>query len=159
MASLNKVFLIGNLGADPEVRYSQGGAAVVNFRIATSESWNDKGTGERQERTEWHRIVVFGRLAELCGEYLRKGRSVHVEGRIQTREWDDQSGQKRFTTEIVAQNVTFLGSRDGAGGGEYRPPRDTNAYDENRERRPRPRQDNPPPYDEEPRIDDGDIPF
>lgn len=118
MASLNKVFLIGNLGADPEVRYTASGTAVANFRIATSETWNDKNN-ERQERTEWHRIVVWGRTAEICGEYLRKGRSVHIEGRIQSREWEDKEGQKRFTTEIVAQNVTFLGSRGDGGGGAY----------------------------------------
>jgi single-strand DNA-binding protein len=117
MASLNKVFLIGNLGADPEVRYTQGGSAVCNFRIATTEVWNDRQSGERKERTEWHRIVVWGKQAEHCGEYLRKGRSVHVEGRIETREWDDKTGNKRYTTEIIADRVTFLGSRDGGGGG------------------------------------------
>ena len=117
MASINKVFLIGNLGADPEVRYTASGSAVANFRIATSENWTDKN-GERQERTEWHRVVVWGRQAEHCGEYLRKGRSVHVEGRIQSREWEDREGQRRFITEIIAQSVTFLGSRgDGGGGG------------------------------------------
>ena len=117
MASVNKVFLIGNLGADPEVRYTSSGSAVANFRIATSEVWNDRN-GERQERTEWHRIVVWGKQAEHCGEYLRKGRSVHVEGRIQTREWDDRDGNKRYTTEVVANSVTFLGGRsDGGGGG------------------------------------------
>ena len=112
MASFNKVLLIGNLGADPEVRYTPSGAAVANFNIATTEVWNDK-SGERQERTEWHRIVVFGRQAENCGEYLRKGRPVHVEGRLQTRQWEDRNGEKRYTTEIVAQSVTFLGGRDG----------------------------------------------
>ncbi len=117
MASLNKVFLIGNLGADPEVRYTSSGSAVANFRIATSEVWNDRN-GERQERTEWHRIVVWGKQAEHCGEYLRKGRSVHVEGRIQTREWEDRDGNKRYTTEIVANSVTFLGSRSDGGGGQ-----------------------------------------
>lgn len=117
MASLNKVFLIGNLGADPEVRFTANNTAVANFRIATTEVWNDK-SGERQERTEWHRIVVWGKQAEHCGEYLKKGRSVHCEGRIQTREWEDREGQKRYTTEIVADRVTFLGSRgDGEGGG------------------------------------------
>ena len=120
MASVNKVFLIGNLGADPEVRYTSSGSAVANFRIATSEVWNDRN-GERQERTEWHRIVVWGKQAEHCGEYLNKGRSVHVEGRIQTREWDDRDGNKRYTTEIVANSVTFLGGRSegGGGGGGY----------------------------------------
>ena len=119
MASLNKVMLIGNLGADPEVRYTQSGSAVANFRIATSESWTDKNTGQRQERTEWHRIVVWGRQAEHCGEYLRKGRSVFVEGRIETREWEDREGNKRWTTEVKAQNVTFLGGRGEGGGGGY----------------------------------------
>ncbi|MBX2814041.1 MAG: single-stranded DNA-binding protein [Myxococcales bacterium] len=119
MASINKVFLIGNLGADPEVRYTANGSAVANFRIATSETWNDK-SGERQERTEWHRIVVWGRQAEHCGEFLRKGRPVHVEGRIQSREWEDRDGQRRFTTEIIAQSVTFLGGRgEGGGGGSF----------------------------------------
>ncbi|HJL43835.1 MAG TPA: single-stranded DNA-binding protein [Myxococcales bacterium LLY-WYZ-16_1] len=119
MASLNKVFLIGNLGADPDVRYTGSGNPVANLRIATSEVWNDKN-GERQERTEWHRIVVFGRQAEHCGEYLRKGRSVHVEGRLQTRDWEDREGNKRTTTEIVADRVTFLGGRgEGGGGGSY----------------------------------------
>ncbi|MEL7368446.1 MAG: single-stranded DNA-binding protein [Myxococcota bacterium] len=120
MASVNKVFLIGNLGADPEVRYTSSGSAVANFSVATTEVWNDRN-GERQERTEWHRIVVWGKQAEHCGEYLRKGRSVHVEGKIQTRSWDDRDGNKRYTTEVVANSVTFLGSRSegGGGGGGY----------------------------------------
>ena len=117
MASLNRVLLIGNLGADPEVRYTQGGSAVANFRIATTEVWNDRGSGERNERTEWHRIVVWGKQAENCGEYLKKGRTVFVEGRIQTREWQDKDGNKRYTTEIVANNVQFLGGRGEGGGG------------------------------------------
>src|SRR4051794_24164269 len=112
---INKVILIGNLGADPEVRFTQGGQAVANFRIATSESWKDKN-GQPQERTEWHRIVVWGKLAELCGEYLKKGRQAFIEGRLQTREWTDKEGKKNYTTEIVANNVQFLGGRpDGAG--------------------------------------------
>ena len=118
MASVNKVFLIGNLGGDPEVRYTASGSAVANFRIATTDVWNDRN-GERQERTEWHRIVVWGKQAEHCGEYLRKGRSVHVEGRLQTRDWEDRDGNKRYTTEIVANSVTFLGSRGEGGGGGY----------------------------------------
>jgi single-strand DNA-binding protein len=120
MASVNRVFLIGNLGADPDVRYTQN-ATVANFRIATTEVWNDRN-GERQERTEWHRIVVWGKQADHCRDYLRKGRSVHVEGKLQTREWEDKEGQKRYTTEIVADRVTFLGSRsegEGGGGGGY----------------------------------------
>ena len=110
---INKVILIGNLGADPEVRFTPSGQAVANFRIATSESWNDKTTGQKQERTEWHRIVVWGKLAELCGEYLKKGRQCYVEGRLQTREWTDKEGKKNWTTETVANTVQFLGG--GAG--------------------------------------------
>ncbi len=108
--SVNKVILIGRLGADPEVRYTPSGTPVANFRIATSENWTDK-QGQKQERTEWHRIVVWSKLAELCGEYLSKGRQVYVEGRLQTRQWDDRDGNKRYTTEIQAQQVTFLGGR------------------------------------------------
>jgi single-strand DNA-binding protein len=111
MAGVNKAILIGNLGRDPELRYTQNGQAVANFTLATSESWNDKASGERVERTEWHRIVVWGKLGELCAQYLTKGGKVYVEGRIQTREWEDKEGQKRRTTEINAQTVTFL---DGA---------------------------------------------
>lgn len=113
---VNKVILIGNLGADPEVRFTPGGQAVANFRIATSETWNDKN-GQKQERTEWHRIVVWGKLAELCGEYLKKGRQCFVEGRLQTREWTDKENKKNYTTEVVANSVVFLGGRD-AGAGE-----------------------------------------
>ncbi|HYO58580.1 single-stranded DNA-binding protein [Archangium sp.] len=113
---VNKVILIGNLGADPEVRFTPGGQAVANFRIATSDTWTDKN-GQKQERTEWHRIVVWGKLAELCGEYLKKGRQCYVEGRLQTREWTDKEGRKNYTTEVVANAVTFLGGRDSAGAG------------------------------------------
>ncbi|OGQ36776.1 MAG: single-stranded DNA-binding protein [Deltaproteobacteria bacterium RIFCSPHIGHO2_12_FULL_43_9] len=108
MAGVNKVIVLGNLGANPEVRFTPSGSAVSNFTVATSESWNDKG-GERKERTEWHKVVVWGKLAELCGEYLAKGRQVYLEGRLQTRSWDDKEGVKRYTTEIVAQTVQFLG--------------------------------------------------
>jgi single-strand DNA-binding protein len=115
MAGVNKVIIVGHLGADPEVRYTQGGQAVASFNVATSETFNDKN-GERQERTEWHRIVAWAKLAELCGEYLRKGRQAYIEGRLQTRQWDDKDGNKRYTTEIVAQTVQFLGGRgDNAG--------------------------------------------
>jgi single-strand DNA-binding protein len=112
MAGINKAILIGRLGADPEVRYTPSGVAVANFNIATSEEWKDKDTGEKKERTEWHRIVVWSKLGELCGEYLSKGRQVYIEGRIQTRSWDDRDGNKRYTTEIVATDVQFLGGRD-----------------------------------------------
>lgn len=120
MASVNKVILVGNLGADPEVRFTPSGQAVANFRMATTDSWMDKASGQRQERTEWHRVVVWGKLGELCGEYLRKGRQCYVEGRLQTREWQDRDGQKRWTTEVVASQVVFLGGRgEGGGGGSY----------------------------------------
>ena len=119
---VNKAILVGNLGADPEVRFTPGGQAVANFRIATSESWTDKG-GQKQERTEWHRIVVWGKLAELCGEYLAKGRQCFVEGRLQTREWTDKENRKNYTTEVVANNVVFLGARDPAAAGGFRKPR------------------------------------
>ena len=116
MASVNKVILIGNLGRDPELRYTQGGSAVANFTLATNERWRDKD-GNNQERTEWHRIVVWGRTAENCAQYLQKGRSVYVEGRLQTREWEDKDGNKRNTTEVNALAVQFLGGRGGSGGG------------------------------------------
>ena len=112
---VNKVILIGNLGQDPEVRYMPNGNAVANVTVATSESWKDKNSGETQERTEWHRVVFFGRLAEIVGEYLKKGSKVYVEGRLQTRKWQDQSGQDRYTTEIVADQMQMLDSR-GSGG-------------------------------------------
>jgi len=106
---VNKVILIGNLGADPEVRYTQNGTAVANFRMATTETW--KKEGEKEELTEWHRVVVFGRLAEICGEYLSKGSKVYIEGRIQTRKWEDRDGNPRYTTEIVAREMKMLSSR------------------------------------------------
>lgn len=114
MASVNKVMLIGNLGADPEKRFLGSGQAVCNFRIATTEHWKDK-QGNKQERTEWHRIVVYGPQAEACEKYLAKGRQVYVEGSVRNRQWEDQQGQKRYITEIIAQRVQFLG---GPGGGE-----------------------------------------
>jgi single-strand DNA-binding protein len=117
MAGINKVILIGRLGNDPEVRYTPSGSAVANFSIATSDEWTDKDSGERKERTEWHRIVAWNRLGEICGEYLSKGRQVYVEGRLQTRSWEDRDGNKRYTTEIVASEVQFLGGRDSGGTG------------------------------------------
>ncbi len=117
---VNKVILIGNLGADPEVRYSPNGSAVANLRLATTDSWRDRQTGEQQERTEWHRVVFFGKLAEIAGEYLRKGSKVYLEGRLQTRKWQGQDGQDRYTTEIVASDMQLLGGRGGgAAGGGY----------------------------------------
>ena len=109
---INKVILVGNLGADPETRYTASGSAVTNISLATTDSWRDKASGEQQERTEWHRVVFFNRLAEIAGEYLRKGRQVYVEGRLQTRKWQDQNGQDRYTTEIVANEMQMLGGRD-----------------------------------------------
>ena len=114
---LNKVMVIGNLGADPEVRYSPNGNAVTNIRVATTESWKDRQTGEQQEKTEWHRVVGFNRLAEIMGEYLRKGSKVYIEGKLQTRKWQGQDGQDRYTTEIVANDMQMLDGRgEGSGG-------------------------------------------
>ncbi len=118
MASVNKVILIGNLGADPEVRYMPSGDAITNIRLATTDTWKDKN-GEKQERTEWHRVAFFGKLAEIAGEYLKKGSQVYVEGRLQTRKWQDKDGQDRYTTEIVADRMQMLGGRGGAGGGGF----------------------------------------
>ena len=111
MAGINKAIIVGRLGRDPEVRYTPDGTAVANFSVATSEEWKDKNTGEKREKTEWHRIVAFRRLGEICGEYLSKGRQVYIEGRIQTRDWEDKDGNKRYTTELVADKMQMLGSR------------------------------------------------
>ena len=117
MASVNKVILIGNLGRDPETRYTTGGDAVTNLRIATTETWKDK-SGEKQEKTEWHTVVLFGRQAEIAGEYLKKGRPVYIEGRLQTRKYTDKEGVEKYSTEIVGDRMQLLGGRDsGAGGG------------------------------------------
>jgi single-strand DNA-binding protein len=114
---VNKVILVGNLGKDPDMKYTASGAAIANITIATSESWNDKQTGEKVEKTEWHRVVAFQRLAEIMGEYLRKGSQVYIEGKLQTRKWQDQNGQDRYTTEVVANDMQMLGARGGEGGG------------------------------------------
>jgi single-strand DNA-binding protein len=152
-SGVNRVILVGNLGADPEVRFTPGGQAVANFRIATNESWTDKN-GQKQDRTEWHRIVVWGKLGELCGQYLSKGRQCYVEGRLQTREWTDKENRKNYTTEVVAQNVVFLGGRDGAsaGAGSQRGAARNGSEDYG----------TPPPVMEEggaPRAVEDDIPF
>ncbi len=147
--SVNRVILIGKLGADPEVRYTSGGSAVATFSIATNERWNDKNTGERQERTEWHRIVAWGRLGEICGEYLSKGKQVYIEGRLQTRSWDDRDGNKRYMTEVVAANMVMLGSPSGGSG---RPMDDFSEDDAPRSRKSPPSGPKTPP-------DDDDIPF
>ena len=118
---INKVILIGNLGADPETRYTAGGSAVTNVSLATTDSWRDKQSGEQQEKTEWHKVVFFGRLAEIAAEYLRKGSQIYVEGRIQTRKWQGKDGQDRWTTEIVGNEMQMLGNR-GGGQGQSPPP-------------------------------------
>ena len=115
--SVNKVILIGNLGADPEIRRTQDGRPVANLRLATTESWKDKQSGEQQERTEWHNVALFGRLGEIAAEYLRKGSQVYIEGRLRTRKWQDKEGRDRYTTEIVGSEMQMLGGRGGGGGG------------------------------------------
>jgi len=117
MASVNKVILVGNLGKDPEVRYMPSGSAICNITVATSRQWKDKTSGERQEETEWHRVALFDRLAEIAGEYLKKGRPVYIEGRLKTRKYTDKDGVERYTTEIIAAEMQLLGSREGGGGG------------------------------------------
>lgn len=148
---INKVILIGNLGADPEVRYMPNGGAVANLRLATSESWKDKQTGEQQERTEWHRVVLYGRLGEIAGEYLKKGSKVYIEGRLQTRKWQGQDGQERYTTEIVANDMQMLDGR-GAASPAYEHEDDISS--------PKPvgRKENMQPSSSIPDFDD-DIPF
>lgn len=149
---LNKVILIGNLGQDPDMRYMPSGSAVANLRIATSDSFKDRETGQQQERTEWHSVAMFGRLAEVAGEYLRKGSQVYVEGRLQTRKWQDREGRDRYTTEIVANQMLMLGGRGGGGGGGGmgmdRPPREQST--------PRPSSSH---QDQPPAEFDDDIPF
>ena len=120
MASINKVILVGNLGQDPEVKYMPSGGAVTNLSIATTDTWKDKSTGEKRENTEWHRVVFFNRLAEIAGEYLRKGSQVYIEGNLRTRSWED-NGVKKYSTEIVAREMQMLGSRSGGGGGDFAP--------------------------------------
>lgn len=122
---VNKVILVGNLGKDPEVRFAPSGSAMANITVATTESWKDKQTGEKQEKTEWHRVVFFNRLAEIVGEYLKKGSQVYIEGRIQTRKWQGQDGQDRYTTEIVANEMQMLGSRSGGGDTAWNAPQDS----------------------------------
>ena len=129
MGSVNKVILVGNLGADPETRYAPSGDAICNIRLATTDTWKDKASGEKKEATEWHRVSFYGRLAEIAGQYLKKGSQVYIEGSLRTRKWQDKEGQDRYTTEIVASEMKMLGSREGsgnaspryAGGGYNRP--------------------------------------
>lgn len=154
---VNKVILIGNLGSDPEVRYTPDGVPVANFSLATTESWNDRNTGERQERTEWHRLVLWRRQAEVAQQYLKKGSKIYVEGKLQTRSWDDQSGQKRYTTEIVVFDMQMLDSRGEGGGSGGGGGRDAgyNAGGQNAGPAAQPQPDAPPP----PGGDDDDLPF
>ena len=157
---INKVILVGNLGADPDTRYMPSGKAVTNIRIATSESWKDKQTGDQQERTEWHAIVLYDKLGEIAAEYLRKGSQVYIEGSLRTRKWQDKEGKDRYTTEIIAQNMQMLGGRaggggGGGGGGGY------GGGDDQPRRSSRPAQEErsaPPPADDGGGFDD-DIPF
>ncbi|WP_392565661.1 single-stranded DNA-binding protein [Utexia brackfieldae] len=158
---INKVILVGNLGQDPEVRYLPNGGAVANISIATSESWKDKQTGEQKERTEWHRVVIFGKLAEIAGEYLRKGSQVYIEGALQTRKWQDQSGQDRYSTEVVVNIggvLQILGSRNA--GDAPAPAANQNWGQSANNMSSAPAASQPAPMSKEPPIDfDDDIPF
>jgi single-strand DNA-binding protein len=153
---INKVILVGNLGQDPETRYMPSGKAVSNIRIATSEGWKDKQTGDMQERTEWHSVVLFDKLGEIAAEYLRKGSQVYIEGSLRTRKWQDKEGKDRYTTEIVARDMQMLGARGGAGGGE-RAERRPAAGGEDRGSSSTSGSNSPPPSDDG-QFDD-DIPF
>ncbi|MBM4208655.1 MAG: single-stranded DNA-binding protein [Gammaproteobacteria bacterium] len=162
---LNKVTLIGNLGADPEIRFMPSGGSVANISLATTRRWKDKQTGERREATEWHRVVFFNRLAEIAGEYLKKGSQIYVEGRLQTRKWQGQDGQDRYTTEILAEEMHMLGSRSGGTGQfnqDYNPPASSAGHQPAQQYSSAPSSSNAPPsappmpdYDD---FDD-DIPF
>ncbi|MDG0805674.1 single-stranded DNA-binding protein SSB1 [Pectobacterium brasiliense] len=175
---VNKVILVGNLGQDPEVRYMPNGGAVANITLATSESWRDKQTGEQKEKTEWHRVVLFGKLAEVAGEYLRKGSQVYIEGALQTRKWADQTGVERYTTEVVVNvggTMQMLGGRQGggapaggnAGGGQQQggwgqpqQPQGGNQFSGGAQSQQRPAQNSAPAQSNEPPMDfDDDIPF
>ena len=175
---VNKVILVGNLGQDPEVRYMPNGGAVANITLATSESWRDKQTGETKEKTEWHRVVLFGKLAEVAGEYLRKGSQVYIEGALQTRKWQDQSGQERYTTEVVVNvggTMQMLGGRQGGGAGAGAPagggnsnnngwgqpqqPQGGNQFSGGGQAPARPQQQSAPANNEPPMDFDDDIPF
>lgn len=168
---VNKVILIGNLGQDPEVRYMPNGGAVTNITLATSESWRDKQTGEMKEKTEWHRVVIFGKLAEIAGEYLKKGSQVYIEGSLQTRKWQDQSGQERYTTEVVVNiggSMQMLGGRSGGGDnasqgggwGQPQQPQQSQQFSGGGNPRPAQQPAAAAPQGNEPPMDfDDDIPF
>lgn len=151
MSDLNKVMLIGRLGKDPETRYSASGAAITNITLATSDKWKDKQTGEQKEKTEWHRVVFFNRLAEIAGEYLTKGKTVYIEGKIQTRKWQDQQGQDRYTTEIVANEMQMLGGRE-------QPQQQSGGFRDKPKDSP-PAQAQPAPAAQDEQFTDDDIPF
>ena len=136
MAGINKVFLLGNLGQDPDVRSTSGGSMVANMSLATGESWKDKETGDWKEKTEWHRVVMFGRLAEIADQYLKKGARVHIEGKVQTRKWQDRDGNDKYTTEIVAGSMIMLGEKDGQGRSHARPQSQPQHADEGQAARP-----------------------
>ena len=140
MASVNKVILVGNLGADPETRYAPSGDAICNIRIATTDSWRDKTSGEKKEATEWHRVVFFGKLAEIAGQYLKKGSQVYVEGSLRTRKWQDKEGRDQYTTEIRADQMQMLGSRQGMVGGDYSRGGSGGGYEQGGDFAPAPRQ-------------------
>jgi single-strand DNA-binding protein len=152
---INKVILVGNLGADPETRYTASGSAVTRIRLATSESWRDKQSGESQERTEWHRVVFFSRLAEIAGEYLRKGSQVYIEGSLRTNKWQDQSGQDRYTTEIIANEMQMLGGR----GGDAPSSSSTGGFRDSKPSGPKKAASEAPPFEGEDNFTDDDIPF
>ncbi|MCE2541931.1 MAG: single-stranded DNA-binding protein [Acidobacteria bacterium] len=156
MGSVNKVILVGNLGRDAEVRYTQGGTAVATLNMATTEVWNDRTSGQRQEKTEWHRVVVWGKQAETLSEYLLRGRQIYVEGRLQTRQWDDRDGNKRYTTEVRADRVVLLSSRGGEPGRSGEPARGREAGGP----QPAERQDQGHPGPDSPvELNEDDIPF
>ena len=155
MASINKVIIVGNLGADPETKYLPSGDAVTNIRVATTDTWKDKASGEKKEETEWHRVVFRGKLAEIAGEYLKKGSQVYVEGRLRTRKWQDKDGQDRYTTEIMATEMKMLGSRAGAGEPREAPPEPRAAEPRAAEARPAPAKKPAGKFDD---LED-DIPF
>lgn len=165
---INKVILVGNLGQDPEIRYAPSGSAIANLRIATTERWKDRQSGEQKERTEWHTVVAYDRLAEIMGEYLRKGSQVYIEGKLQTRKWQDKDGKDRYTTEIRAEEMKMLGGRQGGGEGRYENGGDSGGGYQQRRPQPASRPASPSPqaasqprHDEPPMVDsfDDDIPF
>ncbi|MCQ6434789.1 single-stranded DNA-binding protein [Vibrio parahaemolyticus] len=166
---VNKVILVGHLGQDPEIRYMPNGGAVANISIATSEKWRDKATGEQREKTEWHRVVLFGKIAEVVGEYLRKGSEVYIEGQLQTRKWQDANGQDRYTTEVVVQpykgTMQMLGGKRQEGWGQPQQPNNGQPSQQRPQQSPTPQQQGgwgqpqPPQYNEPPMDFDDDIPF